>query len=101
MEVVLIHKTVGVIPPDMMKIGVEMGKQLVSKPEQFVPNGKIISSFAARNDWMIICSWDVPSVDILVPVAEQMKMVGWTTEIIPVEKTEVWISKFEKAQAKH
>ena len=100
MEVLLVHKTVGVLPPEMMKTGMEMGRKLIAKPEEFVPRGKILYSVAALNSWMLVCLWDVPSVDVLVPVTEQMKMVGWDTDIIPVEKTEVWLSKLEKAQAK-
>jgi hypothetical protein len=99
-EVVLIHKTVGVLPPDMMKTGVEMGKKMVAKPGEFVPKGKLKSTLAALNNWMIICFWDVPSLDVLMPAVEQMKMVGWNTDIIPVETAEVWLSKLEKAQAK-
>jgi hypothetical protein len=92
-EVLLVHKVVGVLPPEMMKTGAEMGKKLLAKPKDFVPGGKLISSYAARGIYMMVCVWDVPSVDSLMPVMEQMKMVGWNTDIIPVEKTEVWLSK--------
>lgn len=93
MEVLLVHKVVGVLPPETLKAGAEMGKKLIAKPKDFVPGGKLISSYAARGIYMIVCVWDVPNVDSLMPVMEQMKMVGWNTDIIPVEKTEVWLSK--------
>jgi len=92
-EVLLVHKVVGALPPEMMKTGAEMGKKLLAKPKDFVPGGKLISSYSARGIYMLVCVWDVPNVDSLMPVMEQMKMVGWNTDIIPVEKTEVWLSK--------
>ena len=100
MEVVLIHKTVGVLPPDMMKTGAEMGKQICTNPGQFVPNGKLTSSVAALNSYTVICLWEVPSLDALLPVMEGMKNAGWVTDIIPVEQSLVWISKLEKALTK-
>jgi xylose isomerase len=32
-----------------------------------------------------------------MPVGEQMSMMGWDTDIIPVDKMEVALAKFEKA----
>jgi hypothetical protein len=32
-----------------------------------------------------------------MPVGEQMSMMGWDTGIIPVDKMEVAIAKYEKA----
>ena len=81
----------------MMTAGMDMGKKLCAKPGEFVPGGKLIGSYMARGKNMLVCIWDVPSVDALMPVMEQMKMGGWNTEVIPVEKTEVAISKLEKA----
>ena len=97
MEVLVIHKTIGLLPPEMMAAGVELGKKIVAKPGEVVPGGKLISSYMARGINMVVCLWDVPSVDALMPVLEQMKMSGWNTDMIPVEKTEVAISKLEKA----
>jgi hypothetical protein len=96
-EVLLVHKAIGVVPPDMMAASVEMGKKLTAKPGEFVPGGKLIASYMARGIMMIVCLWDVPSLEALMPVTEQMKMGGWNTDVIPVEKTEVAIVKFEKA----
>jgi hypothetical protein len=97
MEILLIHKTAGLLPPEMMTAGMEMGKKLCAKPGDFVPGGKLIGSYMARAKSLLVCIWDVPNLEALMPVLEQMKMGGWNTEVIPVDKTEVAIAKVEKA----
>jgi hypothetical protein len=97
MEVILIHKAQGVAPPEMMAPSLEMGKKMTFSPEEMVPGGKSIFSYAARAKSMIVCLWEVPSVDVLMPALEQMNMIGWETDIIPVEKMEVALPKFEQA----
>jgi hypothetical protein len=37
MEFLLIHKLMGVVPPEMMTASIEMGKKLVAKPGELVP----------------------------------------------------------------
>ncbi len=97
MEVLLIHKPVGLLPPDMWAASLEMGKKLEANPEEFVPGGKMIASYAARGLSMIVCIWEVPSLEALMPLEEGMNVLGWETDTIPVEKMEVAIPKFEKA----
>ena len=97
MEVLLIHKPAGLLPPEMMAASLEIGKKLEASPEEFVPGGKMIASYSARGLSMIVCIWEVPSMEALMPLEEQMNMLGWETDTIPVEKMEVAIPKFEKA----
>ncbi|MBA7687027.1 hypothetical protein ES703_95487 [subsurface metagenome] len=97
MEVLLIHKLIGVVPPEMMAASIDIGKKLVAKPGEFVPGGKLIAAYGARALSMIVCLWEVPSMEALMPVLEQMNMLGWDTDTIPVEKMEVALPKFEKA----
>jgi hypothetical protein len=97
MEVVCIHKPLSLMPPEMMAAGLELGKKIQAKPEEMIPGGKVKGSYYARALWAIYCVWEVPSVESLMPVAEQLKMVGWNTEIIPVDEAEVALQKLEKA----
>ena len=97
MEVLLIHRLNGVVPPEMMAASLEIGKKLNFKPEELVPGGKLIAAYSARALSMVVCLWEVPNVEALMPPLEQMNMLGWNTETIPVEKMEVAIPKFEKA----
>ena len=46
---------------------------------------------------MVICLWEVPSMEALMHPLEQMNMLGWDTDTIPVEKMDVTIPKWEKA----
>jgi len=97
MDVLLIHRLIGVVPPEMMAASLEIGKKLNSNPDELVPGGKLIASYSARALSMIVCLWEVPSMEALMPPLEQMNMLGWDTDTIPVEKMEVAIPKFEKA----
>jgi hypothetical protein len=74
-----------------------MAKKMTYSPEEMVPGGKSLFAYGARAKSMVICLWDVPSVDVLMPVLEQMNNIGWETDIIPVEKMEVAVPKFEQA----
>ena len=97
MEVLLIHKPIGMLPPEAWAASLEVGKRLMTKPEEIVPGGKMIASYSARGLSMIVCIWEVPSMEVLMPLEEQMNMLGWETDTIPVEKMDVAIPKFEKA----
>ena len=97
MEVLLIHKLIGLVPPEMMAASIEIGKKVIAKPEELVPGGKIIASYAARALSMVVCIWEVPSMEALMPLVEQMNMLGWDTDTIPVDKMEVALQKYEKA----
>ncbi|MFC1983095.1 hypothetical protein ACFLV5_04865 [Chloroflexota bacterium] len=97
MDVLLIHKLISVVPPEMMAASLEIGKKLNSNPEELVPGGKLIASYSARALSMVICLWEVPNMEALMPPLEQMNMLGWDTDTIPVEKMDVAIPKWEKA----
>ena len=97
MEVLLIHKLIGLVPPEMMAASIEMAKKIAAKPEEFVPGGKLIAQYAARALSMAVCIWEVPSMEALMPLVEQMNMLGWDTDTIPVDKMEVALQKYEKA----
>jgi hypothetical protein len=97
MEFVIIHKPVSLMPPEMMAAGLEMAKQIEADPEKMVPGGKAIASYYARALWCIFCIWEAPSLEALLPLAEQLKMLGWNTDIIPVDKPKVAIQKIEMA----
>jgi len=97
MEFVLIHKPISLMPPEMMAAGLDMAKKIEAKPEEMVPGGKAIASYYARTLWRIFCIWEVPSIEALLPLAEQLKMLGWDTDIIPVDKPKVAIQKIEMA----
>jgi len=97
MEVLLIHRLMGIVPPEMMAAGLEIGKKLSASPGAIVPGGKMVASYSARGLSMIVCIWEVPSMEALMPLVEQMNMLGWETDTIPVDKMEVAIPKFEKA----
>jgi hypothetical protein len=97
MEVLLIHRLNGVVPPEMMAAGLEIGKKLNLNPEELVPGGKLIAAYGARALSMAVCLWEVPNMEALMPTLEQMNMLGWDTDTIPVEKMEVVIPKLEAA----
>jgi hypothetical protein len=97
MELLLIHRPKGILPPELMKASIEVGNQIIIKG----PLGgcRLLASYTARNQMLIVCIVDAPSMDDVIPVCEQMLMVGWETEIIPVEKSVVALPKMEKALA--
>jgi hypothetical protein len=97
MEVLLLHRPKGMLPPELMKASIEVGKEIIIKG----PLGgcKLLASYTARNQMLIMCLVDTPSMDDVVPMVEQMMMIGWDTEIIPVEKSLVALPKMEKAIA--
>jgi len=97
MEVLLIHKLIGVVPPEMMAAGLEIGKKILANPGEVVPGGKLIASYWARGISMGVCVWQVPSVEALMPFVEQMNMLGWDTDTIPVDKMDIALTKVAKA----
>ena len=95
----MIHRQLGPVPPEMMMKAMEMAKQLDTDPSKFVPGGKIIASYKARGQSMVVCIWDVPSMEALTPLIEQMNFAEWETEVIPAEKMSDFIPKAEKLLA--
>ena len=97
MEVLLIHKPIGMLSPEMWAAALEIGKKMEASPGEIVPGGKLIASYGARAKSTVFCIWEVPSMEALMPALEQMSMMGWDTDTIPVEKMAVAIPKAEKA----
>lgn len=96
MEFVLIHRQLGPVPPALMQKAIEVGKALNADPSKFVPGGKLIASYKAIGQSLIICIWDVSSIDALGPLLEQMNFMEWETDVIPAEKISTFIPKAEK-----
>ena len=97
MEFVLMHKPIGMMPPEAMKPTLDMAKQLCANPQAFVAGGKIVASYYAIAAQEIFCIWDVPSFEALAPMLRNMSLSGWNSEVIPAEKAEVALPKLEKA----
>ena len=96
MEVLLIHKPIGMLPPEAWAGIMEIGKKAEANPGALVPGAKLTASYTARALSTIVCLWEVPSVEAMMPALEQLNMLGLETDIIPVEKTSVSIPKFEQ-----
>ena len=96
MEVMLIHKPIGLLPPEAWTALMEMAKKANTNAGEIVPGAKLMASYSARGLSTIFCLWEVPSVEAMMPAVEQMSMLGLDTDIIPVEKTSVSIPKFEQ-----
>ena len=96
MEILLIHTQLGPVPSAMMVKTIEIAKELATDTAKFVPWGKLIGSYKAIGQSRVVCLWDVPSIDALTPLLEQMNFMEWETEVIPVETMDVFIAKAEK-----
>jgi hypothetical protein len=99
MEYILIHTPNNNLTREVMPALVEMGKKFVADPGQFVPGGKMIASYSAQAKMFMVCIWDVPSIDVMMPAMEQMAMMGFDTEVIPADKLAVKMDKLAKALA--
>ncbi len=96
MEYVLIHRQLGPVPLETMKNAMEIAKQLDADPSKFVPGGKMIASYKACGQSLVVCIWEVPTVEALIPLLEQMNFMEWETEVIPAEKMATFLPKAEK-----
>ena len=95
MEFILLHRPTGPLPLENVKASIEITKKVT----ELVPNGKPIASYVARSQALVVCIWDAPNAEDLMPLCEQLNLIGINTEIIPADKMEVAISKMEKAVA--
>ena len=96
MEFILIHRPMGTPPPEVSKVAIDFMKKVLANPEEVVPGGKIIASYTALNELLVICIWDVPNSEALTPFLEQLTFLMTTTQIFPAVKTEAFLEKFEK-----
>lgn len=96
MEVILIHRPKGTPPPEVSMAAIDFVKKVFNAPGEFVPGGKLVASYATLNDMIVVCIWDVPTLDTLMPFVEQLNFLMTSTEIFPVVKAEVFMQKFEQ-----
>ena len=99
MEFILIHRQPGIVPPEITKKAIETAKGLNADPSKYVPSGKLIASYKAIGQSSVVCIWEAPTVDALIPLLEQMNAIGWETEVIPAEKMATFIPKAEQMLA--
>ena len=97
MEFILIHTMGNAWGPESMVASIEMGKKLMAKPEAVVPGGKLLAAYGGRAKGIIVCLWQAPNAEVMMPAMEQMHLLGWDTEIIPAENMSVHMEKLEKA----
>lgn len=99
MEFILLHRPLGPLPPEVLKSALEFTKQLNAEPSKFVPGGKIIAAYNGRSQWLQVCIWEAPSIDAMMPLLEAFAGMAINTEVIPAEKIEVAIPKWEQQLA--
>jgi hypothetical protein len=99
MEYMLVHTARGIFTPEMLAPMMEQSKQMAAKPSAFVPGGKLVGSYVARNKAFIVCIWDVPNVENLSGMVEMMEMAGWDTDINLCESFAAHIERVGKAMA--
>jgi hypothetical protein len=99
MEFILIHTPNSNLTPQSMPALIEMGKQVSANPEQFVPGAKMLAAYSAQAKMFMVCFWEAPSIDAIMPSLEQMSMMGFDTEVIPADKLSVKMEKLAKAMS--
>lgn len=90
---VLIHRMMGLVPPQVQMRILEITK----KREEIAKGAKELASYAPIADQGAICVWETDNVENLMPLLGQLASCGVRTEIIPVETTEVAMKKWEEA----
>ena len=99
MEIILIHTPRGILPPDLTKAIIDLGKDIDKNAEKAAPGSKLIASYIPCGQMRIFCIWDAPKIESLLPILGQMVALGWDTEVIPVMKSRDAIAMFEKTLA--
>lgn len=99
MEYILIHTPNSNMSPATMPALIEMGKQVAANPSQFVPGAKMLAAYSAQAKMFMVCLWEAPSIEVMMPALEQMSMMGFDTEVIPADKLGVKMDKLAKAMA--
>ncbi|OYT51649.1 MAG: hypothetical protein B6U73_01585 [Desulfurococcales archaeon ex4484_204] len=97
LEVVLLHKPLGPLPPEALRAALELVKKVVENPSSIVPGGRIVAAYNAVGKWFQVCIWDVPSVEALLPFIEGLRGAGINTEVVPAESVEKAIPKWERS----
>jgi hypothetical protein len=99
MEIILIHTARGLHPPELVKAGIDAGKDLEKNAEKAAPGCKLIASYVSCSQMRIFCIWDAPKIESLMPLLGNMVALGWDTEVIPVMKTRDGLAMMEKTLA--
>ncbi len=99
MEFVLLHKQLGPLPAETLRKAVDFAKKITTKTSEVVPGGRLIAAYNACSQHLQLYIWEAPSLDALMPLLEGLRNLGFNTEIIPVEKFEEAILKWEKVLA--
>ena len=99
MEYITIHTPNNNLTRETMPAMVEMGKQVTANPGQYVPGGKLLAAYSAQAKMMVVCIWEAPSIDVIMPALENMSMMGFDTDVIPADKLDVKMDKLSKAMA--
>lgn len=99
MEYILIHTPNSNFSKETMPALIEMGKQVSANPEKLVPGAKMLAAYAAQAKMFMVCLWEAPSIDVIMPALAQMSMMGFDTEVIPADKLGVKMDKLAKAMA--
>jgi hypothetical protein len=99
MEYVLLHTARGIFTPEMLMPMMEQSKKMAADPGAFVPGGKLIGSWAARNKALMVCVWEVPNVENLSGLVEMMELGGWDTDINLTESFPAHIERVGKAMS--
>ena len=96
MNFILIHKPLGIVPPEIMEGTLKEVGKLLTKPDNFVPGGKLIASYGARGKSLVVCIWDAPNAEALCPFIEQLNLAGWDTDIMLADEMSIHIEKLAK-----
>jgi len=99
LEFILMHRPLGPLPPETLAAALQNVKKIIEDPSKVVPGGKLIAAYNALGQWLQVCIWDAPSVEALLPLMGGMTGSGFNTEVIPAEKVEAAIPKWEKSLA--
>jgi hypothetical protein len=99
MMYILVHKMRGYMTPEQIMPMMEPTKNLVENPSSFVPGGKLIGSYVARNKNYVVCVWDAPDAEALSFLVEQMELGGWDTDIMLGETMAQHLERITKAFA--
>jgi hypothetical protein len=99
MEYMLVHTGRGIFTPEIMVPMMEQSKLMANNPAAFVPGGKLVGSWVARNKALIVCIWEVPSVENLGGLVEMMELSGWDTDINLTESFPAHIERIGRVMA--
>jgi len=90
---VLIHRMMGLVPPEIQMHILE----IIKKRKEIAKGAKELASYAPIAYQGAICVLEIDNLEKLMPLLGQLAGCGVSTEIIPVEKSEVAMKNWEEA----